>query len=151
MQLEIQTRARSRGPGRLPRHDRAWKKAQDSGRLLQALPGSCKVGSSALISFSRSPARAARTGTGPPLGPGFAPSGSSVSVCPGPRLQACFLLRHLRHSLLFRGARWGKQLQGKGPQHLEAPPWGELTSESAGWGRPGEEAGSLPGWAPLLS
>lgn len=35
------------------------------------------------------------------------------------------------------------------PQHLEAPPWGELTSESTGWGRQDEEAsaasqGGLP-------
>ena len=75
--------------------------------------------------------------------------------CPGsclPRAQALGLLpiQASGASSPFQRREEGDGAAGAGPpQHLEAPPWVELASESPGWGRQGEGAraacqGGLP-------
>lgn len=75
--------------------------------------------------------------------------------CPGsclPRAQALGLLPTQASEAFspLQRREEGDEAAGAGPpQHLEAPPWGELASESLGWGRQGEGAraacqGGLP-------
>lgn len=128
-----------------------------TGKEAQSTPrSSCEHGQPlessllSLISSGSTPSGAAVTGIGQPQGPELAlprwlsAQGRALGLLPTWALGILCLLQEKR------GGGWATA--GARPlQHLEAPPWGKLASESPGWGKQGWGQGSLPGWAPLLS